>query len=69
MKKLDILGVRVHIFPDGGIKIYAKNKAAADKIFEYMMEEGIFPLDIFKSNRKIEEWKLLLSMISSMAVF
>lgn len=54
MRSLDILGVRVHIFLDGGVKIYARNKAAADKIMEYLLEEGIL-LDLFKSKRNIEE--------------
>lgn len=53
MKSLDIFGIRVHIFQDGGVKIYARNKAAADKIMEYLLEEGIL-LDVFKSKRNAE---------------
>lgn len=51
MKSFDVNGVRVHVFPDGGVKIYAKNKAAADVIWAYMVEEGLIPLDCFKARR------------------
>lgn len=51
MKAFDVNGVRVHIFPDGDIKIYAKNKAAADVIMQYLIDENLIPLDKFKSRR------------------
>jgi len=51
MKSFDVRGVRVHVFPDGGVKIYAKNKAASDAIMQYMIDENLIPLDNFKCNR------------------
>lgn len=51
MKSFDVFGVRVHIFNDGGVKIYAKNREAADKIYEWLLAEGMIPLDKFKCKR------------------
>ena len=52
MKVLNVNGVCVHVFSNGDIKIYAKNKQASDKVMKYINDEalldGLFDNPIFK---------------------
>lgn len=58
MKVLNVNGIRVHVFPSGQIKIYAKNKGAAEKVMKYINDEalldGLFDSSIFKNKRNPE---------------
>jgi len=51
MKSFIVNGIRVCIFDDGIIRIEAKDKTQADAVMKYLFDEGLFPLDVFKSSR------------------
>lgn len=41
MREFKIFGITVCLFHSGQIRIHARSKEQSDKIFKYMIEEGL----------------------------